>query len=263
MNVKLPPFWPSDPEVWFAQVDAHFTTRRVTSQKAKFDHVIASLTPEVATEVRDLILKPPTDHPYDTLREQLTRRTAESEQRKLQQLFTTEELGDRKPTQLLRRMQQLLGDRPGIGEGSFLRELFLQCLPGNVRMVLASTPDTTPLEKLAELADKIVEVATSVVTAVATTSLTAEVEQLRKEMTRLQRLMEDLSTRSRSRSRSYAAPTRPQHAHPAPPRQMLQTNPTSAGIIVSMETEHRNVDRPARGRQTTRPPADGDRRGWP
>ena len=118
---------------------------------------------EFATEVRDLLLRPPEDTPYDTLKTELVKRTAASEQRKLQQLISWEELGDRKPTQLLRRMQQLLGDKVGTADvpsSSFLRELFLQRLPSNVRMVLASTDTSMDLNKLAELADKVMEVAT-------------------------------------------------------------------------------------------------------
>ena len=101
--------------------------------------MIASLSPEIACEVRDLLVRPPADRPYDTLKAELIKRTAASEQRKLQQLISREELGDRKPTQPLRRMQQLLGDHLGpTVDNAFLRELFLQRLPANVRMVLAS-----------------------------------------------------------------------------------------------------------------------------
>ncbi len=158
INLKIPPFWPADPELWFAQVEAQFSCRRIASQKSRFNHVVASLSPDYAAEVRDLLFKPPNDNPYTALKEQLTKRTALSEQRRLQQLFTGEELGDRKPTQLLRRMQQLLGDRRGI-DTSFLQELFLHRLPQSVRMVLASTPEGTDLSTLAEMADKIMEVA--------------------------------------------------------------------------------------------------------
>lgn len=208
VTLKLPAFWPSDPEIWFAQVEAQFACRRVTAQRSKFDHVISSLAPEYAAEVRDLVLRPPGERPYDVLKEQLIRRTAASEQRRLQQLFTSEELGDRKPTQLLRRMQQLIGDRPGIADSSFLRELFLQRLPPNVRMVLASTPETPSLDKLAELADKVLEVASPSVSAVGLSpEVSTEIAQLRTEVSRLQKLVNSLDRRSRS-SRSASSSSR-------------------------------------------------------
>ena len=104
--------------------------------------------------MRYLILQPPDATPYDKLKEQLIKRTAALEQRRLQQLFNAEELGDKKPTQLLRRMQQLLGEKATNTDAVFMRELFLQHLPLNVCMVLASTPDTGNIEDLAQLADK-------------------------------------------------------------------------------------------------------------
>ena len=82
VHIKIPPFWPADPEVWFAQVDAQFNTRNITSQKTKFDHIVSSLTPEIAMEVRDIILHPPERTPYNTLKDQLIARTTASEQRR-------------------------------------------------------------------------------------------------------------------------------------------------------------------------------------
>ncbi len=141
VSLKLPPYWPSDPHIWFAQIEAQFNTRNITSERTRFDYVISSLAPEVAHEVRDLLLKPPTATQYTTLKAALIQRTTLSEQRRLQQLFSTEELGDLKPTQLLRHIQQLLGDK--VTDSSFLRELFLQRLPSDVRMVLASSDSLT------------------------------------------------------------------------------------------------------------------------
>ncbi len=45
-------------------------------QRTKFDHIVASLNPEFAMEVRDLILHPPADSPYNLLKQQLIKRTS-------------------------------------------------------------------------------------------------------------------------------------------------------------------------------------------
>ena len=237
VSLKLPTFWPVDPEVWFAQVEAQFTTRGITAQRTKFDYVISSLSPEFATEVRDLLLRPPEDTPYDTLKTELVKRTAASEQRKLQQLISGEELGDRKPTQLLLRIQQLLGDKVGTADvpsSSFLRKLFLQRLPSNVRMVLASTDTSMDLNKLAELADKVMDVATPTGTVAhvsdarpdahpdppplpAGVFTPPEVKQLREEVARLTQLVESLTARSRQCSHHSSRPRRsPSPVSPGP-----------------------------------------------
>ena len=107
---------------------------------------------------------------------------AASEQRRLQQLFSAEELGDRKRTQLLCRLKQLAGDTPG-ADGIFLQELFLQQLPNNVRMVLAFTRGDTTIEELAQLANKIIEVAVLEVAAVSAVKPdTTVLEHLREEI---------------------------------------------------------------------------------
>lgn len=167
-NFKLPSFWDGDAELWFLHVEALFRSHRISSQRSSFDFVVAALPQATAAIVRDILRAPP-DNPYDHLKDELIRRTTASEQRRLQQLLTTEELGDRKPSDLLRRMQQLLGDRPDRVEEPIIRELFLQRLPNNVRMILSAS-EMTSTEALARMADKIMEVNTPGIAALASTA---------------------------------------------------------------------------------------------
>ena len=55
VSIKISPFWPADLEILVAQVDAQFHTRGITAQKTKFDHIVASLAPELVTDIRDSI----------------------------------------------------------------------------------------------------------------------------------------------------------------------------------------------------------------
>ena len=76
----------------------------------KFNHVIANLSQQIATEVRDLLMNTPTENPYDALKETFIKMTLLSKQRCLQELPNVEELKDQKPTKLLHKMKQLLGE---------------------------------------------------------------------------------------------------------------------------------------------------------
>ena len=73
-----------------------------------------------------------------------SKHTTALEQLRLWQLFPAEELGDRTPSQLWRRMQQLLGNAANPNsEDTFLQELLLQNLHSHIRMVLP-LPGTYP-----------------------------------------------------------------------------------------------------------------------
>ena len=217
VSIKLPPFWPADPEVWFAQIEAQCTARGITSQKTRFNYVVSSLSPELFAVVRNLLLRPPDEAPYDTLKAELVKHTAASEQRKLQELVSGEELGDRKPTQLLHRMQQLLGDKLGTSAdaNSFLLELFLQRFPPNVRMVLASADTSLDLSKLADMADKVMEVVTPTVASISTQQTNSEVTLLREEVAHLADLITSL-THDRPRFRHRNSFRTRQQQSPAP-----------------------------------------------
>ena len=158
INIKLPPFWANDPQIWFVQTEAYFATRRITSQKTMYQVVVSSLDPQYAVEIRDLLLHPPIDNQYDKLKEALLARTQRSEQARLRELLSPEELGDHPPSAALRRMQQLLGDK--LVDSSLLRKLFVQRLPPSMRVVLASTPASVSLHELAQLANKVAETTT-------------------------------------------------------------------------------------------------------
>ena len=97
---KIPPFWPSDPTcmLWFMQVESQFLLRGITAQVTKFHHILANLSQKITTEVRDLLINPPKENPYDVLKDTFIKRTTLSEQQRLQQLLSAEDLGDQKPT---------------------------------------------------------------------------------------------------------------------------------------------------------------------
>ncbi|XP_064459333.1 uncharacterized protein LOC135369745 [Ornithodoros turicata] len=138
--------------------ESQFALAGITQRATKFHHVVSNLPPEIAVEVMYVFTTPLSTAPYGILRKAITDRTMASEREHLRQLSAAEELGARRPSQLLRLMNRLLGTRLRTFDNVLLKELFLTRLPPQARMVLAALPNTT-LEALADVADKVLAVA--------------------------------------------------------------------------------------------------------
>ncbi|XP_075744116.1 uncharacterized protein LOC142802917 [Rhipicephalus microplus] len=143
--------------VWFSQIEARFELLRITSQQSKYLHVVSALPPDIADAVDDVLASTPSEKPYDELKSTVLKCIQVSEHSRLQQLLSHEELGDQRPSQLLHRMRQLLGQQASEErQHSLLRDLFLQRLPQSTWMILAGSDGVT-LERLAQLADRVTD----------------------------------------------------------------------------------------------------------
>lgn len=211
VGVKMPPFWPNEPELWFIQLEGQFTMANITADVTKFTYVVANLDYKYVCEVKDVIAKPPADNKYEKLKTELISRLSASQEQRVRQLLTHEELGDRKPSQFLRHLRNLAGTEV---PDDFIRSLWTNRLPSHIQAIIAAQADL-PLDRVAQIVDKIHEIALqpNVQVAAASTSTSAPeatcsmgtIEQLTRRIDELSRQVSELSTsRSRSRTRGQS-----------------------------------------------------------
>ncbi|KAK8784405.1 hypothetical protein V5799_009232 [Amblyomma americanum] len=136
----------------FAQKEAVFDLRQVTSESFRFRRLLYSLSPEKAQEVADVTSGPLGDVPYKYLKQSILDRTTPSESSRLQYLLTGEELRDGCSSHLLTSKWHLVEKAASTdSSGALLRKLFLQGLPQSSRLVLAAAVGFPPC-RLAQLA---------------------------------------------------------------------------------------------------------------
>jgi hypothetical protein len=207
--VRLPPFWAERPGPWFAQAEAQFHLAGITSELTKFYHVVSQLDIRCIAEVEDLVSAPPPINPFTTLKAELIKRLCPSSDQRTRQLFTLEEMGDRKPSQFLRHLRSLAPDIPD----NYLRILWTSRLSPNVQVILAGMHEVG-LDAAAACADRIVETVSppAVASASAGPDLTAlfeTVKELSCQVADLSRQMASLTM-----ERSYLGPRERQSRRP-------------------------------------------------
>lgn len=197
--VKIPPFWPENTELWFAQIESQFALYKITTDKTKFNQVVGNLDAKVLQHVSDAVINPPAEGKYDNIKAKITECFAESSQQKMNKLLSELTLGDQKPSHLLNRQKELAGTKIS---NDFLKTLWLRQLPSNVQSILSVSNGS--LEEIAKLADAIMDVnPQSQVSAVRDQSaLEGQINELKNQVNELK---SKLQSRSRSNSRNRTA----------------------------------------------------------
>ncbi|XP_014780537.1 uncharacterized protein LOC106876488 [Octopus bimaculoides] len=115
--------------------------------------MLSNLPPPLSNEIRDLV-DPTEPFSYSSVKKEILKRSSNSKQKEFAKLFNNEQLGNRKPTQLLRRMKELGNQQ--IGE-SYLKKVFFCKLPHSTQTLLSAVKEQRFLKQLVDLADGIME----------------------------------------------------------------------------------------------------------
>ena len=106
----------------------------------------------MVTEIRDILIVPPSENPYETFRERIACLTV-SKRTRITQLLEQEEFGDSTASQSIERQQRLA---EGTGDNSIVCHVFFysgyQC-----KLALVSLGESIPIEALAAVADHVGE----------------------------------------------------------------------------------------------------------
>lgn len=138
-------------ELWFAQMQSWFELNRVTADKTMYNMVVAHLRHDVLSQVEDLIRTPPLIDRFQTIKNTIIARFADSERTRVHKLVSGITLGDKKPSHLLQELR-----RANVGnDETLLKTLFIQRLPTQAQASVSIAQGN--LTEIAALADVVVE----------------------------------------------------------------------------------------------------------
>lgn len=205
-----PPFCPQDPSMWFSLLECNFTAHRITRSLMKFTHATTLIPQDTLSQVSDVIgkaINSPT--PYEDLRAAVLSRLQSSITTRLQELLSKEELGNEKPSDLLRRMKKFLGEKFESFDPLMFRHLYYQRLPPSIQQNLFAVKNKLTIEELAELADEFMVSVPMRIAQINNTpnSPPTEIQKLTELITKLttevNSIKEQTNYRSRHRSPSF------------------------------------------------------------
>ena len=199
---KAPPCWPENIGLWFAQLEASFEVSKIYQDATKYYCAVTALDRATLPSIADIVMTPPVTNMYETLKKRLMSKYTDSKQERIRKVINDNDMGDRKPSTFL---QELKLKASGDFTEELLKNIWLQRLPVNVQSVLATKNDIE-LDTLAQMADRIHEVATTNINAISTKNSQAqrtaeEIEHLLSSVEVLKTKIEQISTHNYGKNR--------------------------------------------------------------
>jgi hypothetical protein len=71
VNLKIPPFWASNPEAWFGMVEGQLILGNITQDNLRFSYVLGALSESAVRGLGDLMLGPQPPNTYKQLKTRL------------------------------------------------------------------------------------------------------------------------------------------------------------------------------------------------
>lgn len=200
VNNRIPQFWQDAAKLWFIQFEAVVKPLK-QADYAEFQIVTSKLSKDEIKQVADILERPPETKKYETLKARLISIYEESNAQKLKTLLGDLELGDLKPSHLLRRMKDLANNQ--LSEDA-IKIIWEQKLPKQIQTVLPACSSSN-MDELAGIADRIADtLQTQRVNEV--TSIDKTVQELQEGIRYLMQIV--TPGRFRQRSRSAQSPRR-------------------------------------------------------
>lgn len=207
VGVKIPPFWTPDPVLWFTQLEAQFELAHISTETTKYNHLLSALDGNTLTIIADLIKR---DLPatYIELKQALISRCTDTEEQRIRKLLTGLELGDQKPSVLLRKIKAMASSNTA---DKIIKELWVQQLPVATQSIL-QVMTTATIDELATAADRIGDVShpSPSVAPIQTTPVESD-STLQVEIAALRQQVRDLTSQRFSRFDSHRRSTSPRY----------------------------------------------------
>lgn len=184
-------------------MEAQFTTNAIIQDLTKFYHALQALDADILAEVSELVTNPPASNKYKVLKACILREFQDSEEKCLKTLLNQTELGNQRPSCLLRHMKDLVENKV---YDELLKSLWMQRLSTNTQTILSTSEDT--LEKLATMADRIHDIVSTNVcmevtpAATGTSPWEGQLSEIIKRLDRMESKRRKASPRRRERSGS-------------------------------------------------------------